>query len=444
MIRSLPFAIALLAPSLAAAKPRVVMERAEDGFRFGRIPAPALNDAASEAHLAMVDGRGDGNSGGLDVLTDGRLPANEDQPRANFFLAQGSEGGRLRMDLGKTADVLSIASYSWHRGGRAPQVYTLWGAAGSEPGFDDSPARGTDPRRAGWTPIAKVDTRKVKQDGRQHAALVSDPAGRSLGTYRHLLFDIGKTDESDPFGHTFFSEIDVVTADRPEPDRCKPVVGTFATKDGKYRFVVDATKAPELLEWVEKELMPDVEEWYPKMVAMMPSKGYGAPDTVRMEFKDDMGGTPAYAMGNSLSLSIPFFRGQLQGEAKGCVIHELVHVIQSYGFARRVNRNPSPTPGWVTEGLADYVRWFLYEPEKQGARITRHNIGSARYDGSYRITANFFDWVVRKHHKDLLKDLNAAAREGRYDEKLWETWTGKTLQELGGEWIEANRKALGS
>jgi hypothetical protein len=30
--------------------------------------------------------------------------------------------------------------------------------------------------------------------------------------------------------------------------------------------------------------------------------------------------------------------------------------------------------------------------------------------------------------------LNAAAREGKYNEELWKEFTGKTVQELGGEW----------
>jgi hypothetical protein len=125
------------------------------------------------------------------------------------------------------------------------------------------------------------------------------------------------------------------------------------------------------------------------------------------------------------------------------VIHELVHVIQDYGRARRVNRRASRTPGWVTEGVADYVRWFLYEPEKKGAEISRRNLGSARYDASYRISANFIDWVVREHDGELLRKLNAAAREGSYSERLWQEWTGLSLEELGEEWLAGHRKRLG-
>jgi hypothetical protein len=39
--------------------------------------------------------------------------------------------------------------------------------------------------------------------------------------------------------------------------------------------------------------------------------------------------------------------------------------------------------------------------------------------------------------------LNAAAGEGRYRDELWRELTGKTVQELGEAWREANRLRLG-
>ena len=124
----------------------------------------------------------------------------------------------------------------------------------------------------------------------------------------------------------------------------------------------------------------------------------------------------------------------MKGEAKGAVVHELVHVVQSYGRARRTNRNARRTPGWVVEGIADYIRWFLYEPQTHGADITARNISRARYDGNYRISANFINWVAETHDKNIVGKLNAAAREGRYSEDLWKEYTGSNLQELNDAW----------
>ena len=65
------------------------------------------------------------------------------------------------------------------------------------------------------------------------------------------------------------------------------------------------------------------------------------------------------------------------------------------------------------------------------------------YDGSYRISGNFLNWVTGKYAKDLVPRLNTALREGRYNEKLWNQLTGHSVTELGAEWkrwVEAGMK----
>lgn len=407
----------------------------DSGFKLDPVPTPATNDAATAATFSVVDGRPDGNSGALAVLNDGKMPKSEDDPRGNFFFTTGSDGGRLAVDLGSAIAVKTVASYSWHGGDRAPQIYKLYAADGAAKDFNAAPKRGTDPRTCGWKLIAEIDTRAKENNGGQQGVEISDRGGRALGDFRYLLFDIDRTAKDDPHANTFFSEIDVIDAKGPAPERFKAaerIVRTYTSKDGKFRYIVDSTKAPGLTEWSEKELIPTIEMWYPKLAALMPSEGYKVPDVVTFEYKDDMGGTPAYAAGNKISLNAPWFPGELKREAKGCVIHEMGHVVQNYWRARQTNRNPSPTPGWITEGICDYIRWFLYEPESHGAEV--RDPRQAKYDASYRTTANFLDWVIRKKDKDLLRKLNAAAREGRYSEKLWKDWTGKTVQELGEEW----------
>jgi len=207
----------------------------------------------------------------------------------------------------------------------------------------------------------------------------------------------------------------------------------FATADGHYHFSIDTTQAPELKEWSAKELAPVIQNWYPRIVALLPSDNYTAPTTVNFEYKTDMKGTPAYAAGNKISMNAQWFTAELKREARGSVVHEMTHVVQQYGRGLNGAR-PAPNPGWIVEGIPDYVRWFLYEPETHGADINAHNIGSAKYDGNYRISANFIFWVVKTKDKDLVKKLNTACRQGIYSPDLWKEWTGKSVEELGAEW----------
>ena len=418
----------------------------EGGPGFDLEPPPALNDAATTVEFLVVDGVPDPNGGGVAVLHDGRVPTGEDRPRENFFFGPGQPGGRLRIDLGRLIAVKQVNTYSWHAGERGPQVYRLYGADGGAVGFEARPGKDVDPVAHGWTLVARVDTRpKDEVGGGQHAVSITDPSG-PLGRFRYLLLEVAPTESRDPFGNTFYSEIDVVDADGPalvHPARTTPAVApirrTFTSADGVHQFTLDATVAPDLVAWGEQELQPVVREWYPRIVALLSSDGHRAPTHVTLRFRHDMGGVPASASGASVHLNSQWFRGELQREARGAVVHELVHVVQDYGRVRRVRADARPVPGWIVEGIPDYIRWFLYEPQTQGAEVRDPE---ARFDASYRVSANFLDWVFRTRGSGVLRQLNAAAREGRYSADAWVTWTGSTVEVLGSEWRGANAQRL--
>ncbi len=438
--------LVLILDSASHAEIEVVAGYSENdsGFTFKSVPALSNNDAATNATFKIISGDRDQNGGDLDVLHDGRVAASDDQPARNCFFRAGTNGGRISIDLGSVISVKEVSSYSWHSSSRAPQVYRLYAANGKATDFNPEPKAGVDPATSGWTLVANVDTRPSENDreGGQHGVTISDTA-TAIGQFRYLLFDIEQTENRDPFGNTFYSEIDVVDANGPAPTSIveKPILTSFETDDGKYHFTVDATEAPDLVDWSEKELKAVVVEWYPRIVAMLASEGYVAPANVSFRFRHDMRGTPASAAGTGVNLNAPWFRNQLQSEARGAVVHELVHVVQNY-WSRRGKLNAAQTPGWVVEGIADYVRWFLYEPQSHGAEITKGNFAKANYDSSYRVTGNFLDWLTQTYDKDLVQKLNAAAREGRYAESIWKDLTGKTMQELGDEWKKFHERRL--
>ncbi|MCB9879393.1 MAG: DUF1080 domain-containing protein [Planctomycetes bacterium] len=395
---------------------------ARPGFRLTTTPVPARSDAAATATFTLVDGRVDRNSPGLDVLHDGRLPSGSDQPAANFFFA--GDGGRFAIDLGSAQKVARVDSYSWHPGPRGPQLYTLYVADGAAAGFDAAPRRGTDPLQCGWQLLAKVDTRTddARGAGGQYAVDVQLGDGPQA-TLRYLLFDVAPTNERDRSSNTFFSEIDVRLAAPAAP---APIVGK--TADGRYTISIDATATPDLQAWADDELMPVLLDWYPRIVAMLPSDGFEAPAALTVRF-DDEGRGVAATSGTRVVCAAPWFRDNLRGEAIGAVVHELVHVAQRYGGR---GRNRGQRPGWAVEGIADYIRWFLYEPQSHGADIA--DPATARSDASYRISANFLAWAVRTHDRELVTKLNAALRGGTYDEALWQQLCGKPRAELEADW----------
>jgi hypothetical protein len=412
-------------------------QQASAAFKFETVPAPRKGDAASKAQFSIVNGAMDPSGGSLDKLHDGRLPTSDDEPSANFFFNAGTAGGRLAIDLGSAITVKQINTFSWHASARGPQVYELYGNEGTS-GELPPAGKDADLAKLGWKLITKVDTRpKEGSGGGQYGVSISDSEG-ALGKFRYLLFDMARTEARDSFGNTFYSEIDVIDRDAPETAEpeppAKPITEIVKAADGKYEITLDTTLAPDLTEWAHNELAPVVREWYPKLVEMLPSEGYEATNRVTIVFREGRRGIPAYAGNGRITCNMDWFRGNLKGEAKGAVVHEMAHVVQHYGWGRARNPNATRTPGWIVEGIPDYIRWFLYEPQSKGAEITARNISRAKYDANYRITGNFINWVTEKYDRDIVRKLNAAARDGKYTDDLWKTYTGKTVQELGDEW----------
>jgi hypothetical protein len=421
--------------STAAAEVKTVVDHHDDeqaapGFKFSKVPAPMRGDAGAKAAFTIVDGERDPSGGDVARLNDGALPGSNDQPRSCFFFRAGTDGGRIVADLGSVIDVKQVNSYSWHRETRGPQVYRLYASEGTVAGFDAKPKRDVDPTKAGWTLVATVDTRPDgKPAAGQYGVAITDDRG-SVGKARYLLFDINRTEDTDNFGNTFFGEIDIIDRNAPEAVET-PLVEAVEINGGAYRFTVDTTEAPDLTEWARKELIPVMQKWYPLIVDMLPSEGYTAPRNFSIIFTDSYRGVAA-TMGNRIECSPSWYRQNLKTEAVGSLVHELVHVVQQFGRTRR--SGGSRPPGWLTEGIPDYIRWFLYEPQSKGAEIKPGNAARARYDASYRVSANFINWVVTKYDKDLIKELNAAMREGRFSPEIWKERTGKPVEELAAEW----------
>ena len=183
---------------------------ANGNFKFKNVPSPAKDDLGAKAKLTLVDGEIDSNGADLTALTDGILPTEEDEPGANFFFNAGTDGGRLRLDLGAILELAQVNTYSWHPNTRGPQLYKLYASDGADPKFNGEPKRPVDPATCGWKFIVTVGTMPDQgEEGGQYAVSVTDPSG-SLGKYRYLLFDCYATEASDDWGNTFYSEVDVV------------------------------------------------------------------------------------------------------------------------------------------------------------------------------------------------------------------------------------------
>jgi hypothetical protein len=281
---------------------------------------------------------------------------------------------------------------------------------------------------------------------------IADSDG-SLGKFRYLLFDIVKTETDDPFGNTFYSEIDVIetgtsTAAGSGSDAATAAAPPIVIKspDGYCEITIDTSGAPDLHEWAETKLAPVLAEWYPKITAMLPSDGFEAPKAFSVMIRPGNG--VAATSGNRVTANSNWLKRELNREAVGSLVHEEVHVVQRWGGGRR-GGNPEykRPPGWLQEGIPDYIRWFLYEPQSHGADAVffkKRPNQALKYDGLYRVSANFLNYVVEKYDKDksLITKVNAACRQGKYTDDFWKDITGKTIDELNDEWKAALQKQM--
>ncbi len=193
-------------------------------------------------------------------------------------------------------------------------------------------------------------------------------------------------------------------------------------------FTVDVSDAPEMQEWADK-VARICERQYTMLNEELQSEGFKPPHLVKMTLTNRYKGVAA-AGGGRITGSVKYFKDH--PDDVGAMVHETAHIVQSY----RTPNNPS----WLVEGVADYVRFFKFEPGKLG----RLNPDRARYNGSYRTTAAFLAYLAEKYDPQIVRKLNKAMREGEYRDEIFKALTTKSVQELDEEWRASLRGGAGT
>jgi hypothetical protein len=182
---------------------------------------------------------------------------------------------------------------------------------------------------------------------------------------------------------------------------------------------VDVSETPELKAWAAKATAL-VEKWHPIISEMLRSDGFTPPAKVQLVFRKDMKGI-AEASGNQITIAASWL--EQNPDDYGMVVHELTHVVQSY---------PANDAGWLVEGIADYVRFFHFEPR---TKLDPIDPKRDNYRDGYRTAACFLAWLEKSHDKHIVRKLNQSLRRSEYKETLFKDYTGKTLDELWREFL---------
>jgi hypothetical protein len=194
-----------------------------------------------------------------------------------------------------------------------------------------------------------------------------------------------------------------------------------------FTYTVDYSAAPQLKDWVETKLKPDIQKWYPIICKFVAAPQLTSPPQFTITLKPGAG--VAAVGGTRMTVNSAWVQAQLlnpENDAAGAIIHELVHIAQQLKM--------QGIPVWLVEGMADYFRWFQYEPEARRPKLMNPN--TAKYTDSYKQTACFLNYIVQQKDKTFVTRLNAAMRAGQYSPGLWKEYTGATVDELWASFVK--------
>ncbi|HWB20225.1 MAG TPA: basic secretory protein-like protein [Phycisphaerales bacterium] len=208
----------------------------------------------------------------------------------------------------------------------------------------------------------------------------------------------------------------------------RPDIDHATDKALGHGFVInlEVTDAPQLLEWGEKA-RAICEKQYPIICEMLNSDGFVPVEQIKIVFRKSMS-VPAATGGGIITINAEYVENHKSDF--GMVVHELTHVVQSYP---RINSNMS----WLTEGIADYIRFYKYEP---GADKSVIDVKKASYRDSYRTTAAFLNYLTESRDKDIVKKLNALMRQGQCNKISFKTRLGRSIDDLWKDFIEVEKK----
>ena len=191
----------------------------------------------------------------------------------------------------------------------------------------------------------------------------------------------------------------------------------------KVKVVFEGEPAAEVRAWAD-EAAHVVLEWWPQVARLLATEDFHLPEQLALTFKKELKG-PAHRTTDGIFIGVPWITAH--PDDFGMIIHEMTHAIQDYHGAPR-------EAGWLVEGIADYVRYWHYEPEVPHRRV---DPAKASYRDGYSTTGAFLAWIIVKYDRRTVRRLDAALRAGKYGDAIFEEITGKALDPLWDEFIKS-------
>jgi hypothetical protein len=209
----------------------------------------------------------------------------------------------------------------------------------------------------------------------------------------------------------------------PKDDALAKYVYPLAKAQPSPTITVDVSDLPSAKEWGDKA-KEVVTAWWPIVTSLLATEDYKSPKEIKIVIKKEIS-APAWAAGNTLTINGKWITQH--PEDLGMMVHELTHIVQHYP-------NNKVDVGWLVEGIADYIRWWRYEPETPRPKI---DPVKNKYTDAYRVTAYWLAYVSRKYDRRLVPALDRELRKGNDPMPVFTQLTGKSADDLWKEFVDS-------
>lgn len=161
---------------------------------------------------------------------------------------------------------------------------------------------------------------------------------------------------------------------------------------------------------------------YPKLLERFEHPQRPAPREINLVFQRGLKNA-GQTSGATITVSVEWLK--VQPDDLGLLTHELTHVVQAY---------PSPEPGWLTEGVAEYAR-HLYGPKEQpGWTLPAQLSLNQSYKDGYGITGRFLLWLDARH-PGVVEKVHRRMQDREFVVDDFRTLTGRTVDALWEECV---------
>lgn len=216
----------------------------------------------------------------------------------------------------------------------------------------------------------------------------------------------------------------VISAEKPlAAQRLHLTEKAVSTPEVKLAFEDGASV--EVRAWGE-EAARQVREWWPQVARLLETGNFRSPEKLVLKFKSGLK-APAFRTTEGLTVNTDWILKH-PGDF-GMIVHEMTHAIQDY-------KGVPSGAGWLVEGIADYIRYWHYEPETPRPAFNR---AKASYRDGYGTTGAFLAWIIVQYDRRTVRRLDSALRAGKYSDAQFEEITGKALEPLWQEFVASRQ-----